>query len=59
MKKVYIVDLIFIIVLAGVLVIISEMGWNVKIGYLFIPFLICYYIGRYATYFINKAYLKN
>jgi predicted membrane protein len=55
MKTPYLIDLIFIIVLAGVLVIISEMGLPVKIGYLFIPFLVCYYIGRYASYFINKA----
>lgn len=55
MKLPYIIDLAFIIVLAGVLVTISELGIAIKIGYLFIPFLICYYIGRYATHYINKA----
>lgn len=54
MKTLYLVDLIFIIALAIVLVIISEMGWNVKIGFLFIPFLVCYYIGRYATHHIQN-----
>jgi predicted membrane protein len=55
MKKLYLVDLIYIIVLAGVLVMISEMGLSVKLEYLFIPFLVCYYIGRYVSHFINKA----
>jgi len=54
MKTLYLIDLIFIIALAVVLVIVSEMGWNVKTGFLFIPFLACYYIGRYASDFIYK-----
>jgi predicted membrane protein len=55
MKKIYFVDLIFIIILALVLTVVYETGLPIKMEFLFIPFLICYYIGRYATYFINKA----
>jgi hypothetical protein len=51
MKKGFLIDIIFIVILAVVLVIINELSIPIKIGFLFIPFLICYYIGRYATTF--------
>jgi hypothetical protein len=55
MKKTYIVDAVFIILLGIVLTVISEIGVDIKIGFLYIPFLICYYIGRYASYYFYKA----
>lgn len=55
MKKAYLIDLVFIIALAMVLVIIIETGMQVKTAYMFIPFLISYYLGRYASNFIQKS----
>jgi hypothetical protein len=52
MKKGLLIDLIFIVLLAVVLVIINELSIQINIGFLFIPFLICYFVGRYVTIFI-------
>jgi hypothetical protein len=50
MKKGILFDLIFIVLLAFVLVIISESRVNLKTWYLFIPMLTCYFIGRYVSF---------
>jgi hypothetical protein len=54
MKRPYLIDLVFIIVLALVLTVINEVGLEVKNVFLFIPLLACYYIGRYVSSFIKK-----
>jgi hypothetical protein len=42
-------DLLFILLIAGILVLLSEIDFQVKTAYLFIPFVACYYLGRVVS----------
>jgi hypothetical protein len=55
MKKNHLIDLMFIVLLALILVMISEFNLRIKSEFLFIPFLICYYTGRYVTKVITRG----
>lgn len=49
MKPNILFDGLFIIIVAGILIALSESGVQIKIPWLFIPFLISYYLGRYVS----------
>lgn len=54
MKKGSLIDLIFIVILGIALTILYEMNIHIKDVFLLIPLLICYFIGRYVTFFTFK-----
>lgn len=54
MKKGSLIDLIFIVILAIALTILNQMNIQIKNGFQLIPLLICYFIGRYITFFTFK-----
>jgi hypothetical protein len=54
MKTNHLIDLMFIVLLAVVLVIVSEFNLRIKSEFLFIPFLMCYYAGRYVTKVLSQ-----
>ena len=55
MKKAFIIDIVFIIILAIVLVIINELDTNKELfRFRYIGFLIVYFVGRYISKLIYK-----
>ena len=60
MKKSLLSDAIFIVILALFLTCLLETNTlQINIKYAFIPLLICYFLGRYVSYYIYKARVKS
>lgn len=59
MKTSYL-DIIFMILLAGILLLLNALNWLDAVMKLpFVVILVGYVTGRYVTYFLQKKFSKN